>query len=106
MTGVSVSGAWVPLPTLLRGAGLPFGRAGSAAPGINAMLTFSALKCWTASCSAQALFLHLIQMQNQCHAQSRGRGTHFIGMSITHTSMKPLKQCRCCHKQAGRLRRS
>ena len=50
-----MSGARMPLSTLLRGGGLPSGRAGIAAPGINDMLTLSALKCWTASWIAQAL---------------------------------------------------
>ena len=50
-----MSGAWMPLSTLLRGGCLPSGRAGIAATGINDMLTLSALKCWTASWIAQAL---------------------------------------------------
>ena len=106
VTGVSVSGAWVPLSALLRGGGLPSGRAGGAAPGINAMLMLSALKCWTASWIAQALVLHLLQMQKQGHARFRDSGTHLMDRSITRTSMKPSKQRRLCHKQAGRLCRS
>ena len=72
MTGVFESCAWGPFSTLLRGRGLLSARAGRAALGINATLTVSALKCWTASCRAQSLVLHLTAtIQRNWHAYQR-----------------------------------